>query len=291
MADYLISFGSNLGDGGQLLAEVLDACRRDPDIGDLRASHPYSTRPVGAADRQPNYVNAAFRLSTSLDPPSLLLRLRNLERRLGRIRSERWGPRRVDLDLLLHDRESFRATTDGGELVIPHPRMTFRRFVLQPAADVAADMYHPLARMTIGELLSHLDSQPNAIAIVGDRRAVSDLLDRLTDYLAASHSAPASGLEFSFHRRSAIDRRELPAQGNQFALIDVIDRQHWDDVRHQIKLLVYWRADAESAQPPLVPVAIGEFAGPRLELESQREGDAARELAAAMAAMLPQSLL
>ena len=82
---------------------------------------------------------------------------------MGRQRRERWGPREIDIDILLYDQEVL-ATA---ELIVPHPRMAVRRFVLEPASEVAADMLHPLIGWTVAELLQRLTTPPHYVAIAG----------------------------------------------------------------------------------------------------------------------------
>jgi len=102
-------------------------------------------------------------LETSLPPDVLLTRLQEIESRLGRTRGERWGPRTLDLDLLLFDE----LVLDTPQLKLPHPRMHFRRFVLQPAVEIAADMRHPLTGWTVQRLWEHLSAAIPYLAIAG----------------------------------------------------------------------------------------------------------------------------
>jgi 2-amino-4-hydroxy-6-hydroxymethyldihydropteridine diphosphokinase len=112
----------------------------------------YQTSPVGITD-QPPFYNAVLRLHTALLPHELLERLLRIESDVfGRIRSTRWGARRIDLDLLLHGK----AMLCDDRLTVPHPRMTERKFVLQPLSDIAPDLVHPLTGKTIAELLGSL---------------------------------------------------------------------------------------------------------------------------------------
>ena len=101
-------------------------------------------------------MNAAALLETDLPPAALLAALQDIERRLGRIRAERWGPRTIDLDLLLYDQLEL----ETPELILPHPRMSFRRFVLGPAAEIAAEMAHPVCGNTIGGLVTAALGRP-----------------------------------------------------------------------------------------------------------------------------------
>jgi deoxyadenosine/deoxycytidine kinase len=103
------------------------------------------------------------RLETALPPDAVVALLLAIERKLGRHRQERWGARQVDLDLLLYDQR----IVESEAVTVPHPRMAFRRFVLEPAAQIAGEMRHPRLGWTLGELLAHLDSSPYYVAIAG----------------------------------------------------------------------------------------------------------------------------
>jgi 2-amino-4-hydroxy-6-hydroxymethyldihydropteridine diphosphokinase len=127
--DAVIGLGSNLGDRRAALARAAGEIRA---LGQLTAaSSLYETAPVGPP--QPMFLNAAVALSTSLDPPGLLAALLAIERRLGRVRRERWGPRSIDLDILWIADVVF----DSAELKVPHPELRARAFALCPLLDVA----------------------------------------------------------------------------------------------------------------------------------------------------------
>ena len=159
----LLGLGSNLGDRGRLLDEALVRLQRPPEISVAQRSRYHETRPVGGPPAQPAYLNAVAVLDTSLSPQALLFELQTTENGLGRQREELWGPRTIDLDLLLYDE----VLLAEPELIIPHPRMGWRRFVLEPAAEVAAEMRHPGIGWTIAQLLMHLNSTPWYMAIAG----------------------------------------------------------------------------------------------------------------------------
>jgi 2-amino-4-hydroxy-6-hydroxymethyldihydropteridine diphosphokinase len=159
----LIGLGSNLGDREGLLHEALIGLQRHGNIEVLRWSRYYETLPVGGPPGQAAYLNAAAVLRTSLSPRALLAELQGVEIGLGRQRNVRWGARTVDLDLLLYEN----LTVADPDLVIPHPRMAWRRFVLEPAAEVAPEMLHPGTGWSVGRLLEHLNQTPWYLALAG----------------------------------------------------------------------------------------------------------------------------
>ncbi|TVX95823.1 2-amino-4-hydroxy-6-hydroxymethyldihydropteridine diphosphokinase [Cohnella terricola] len=131
MQEAYIALGVNLGDRESSLKEAIRRLRADGDLEVDRISAVYETAPVGYTD-QPAFLNMTARLKTELEPLALLRRLLAIEQEMGRVRTIRWGPRTIDLDLLVYgDR-----TMDTQELTLPHPRMGERAFVLVPLRDV-----------------------------------------------------------------------------------------------------------------------------------------------------------
>jgi 2-amino-4-hydroxy-6-hydroxymethyldihydropteridine diphosphokinase len=156
MGDCLIGLGSNLGDRQANLARAIEILCATPRIENVEVSRFLPTSPVGGPPGQGDFLNAAARLTTGLAPLALLDALLDIESQLGRLREVRWGPRTIDLDLLLYNDE----VIDTPRLIVPHPRMAERAFVLVPACEIAADMRHPVLGLTIRELLEQLPAQP-----------------------------------------------------------------------------------------------------------------------------------
>ena len=151
--DVLLAFGSNLGDRRRTLKSAWSELETMPDIEAVVISRFYETKPVGGPPKQSDYLNAAGLIRTDLPPMELLKRLQEIERRYGRVRTERWGSRTLDIDLLLYGS----AVIETPELTVPHPEMLRRCFVLEPASEIAAEIVHPTAGITIVEALEKLN--------------------------------------------------------------------------------------------------------------------------------------
>jgi 2-amino-4-hydroxy-6-hydroxymethyldihydropteridine diphosphokinase len=146
-----VALGSNLGDRAAHLAAAVASLAALPGTRLLGVSATFETAPVGPAGQQ-NYFNAAAALHTTLPPLGLLDHLLAIEQLRGRVRRERWGPRTLDLDLLIHgDR-----VLNDPRLTLPHPRMLARAFVLAPLADLAPSLV--LAGHSVADHLARLDS-------------------------------------------------------------------------------------------------------------------------------------
>lgn len=156
-----IGLGANLGDPVAALRAAFDALARLPATHLLAASRLYRTPAWGRID-QPDYVNAAALLDTALDPQRLLVALLDIERRAGRVRDgHRWGPRTLDLDLLLYgDR-----VIDLPGLCVPHPHLHERAFALVPLAEIAADAPFP-GHGSVGDALRAVD--PAGVEAIAD---------------------------------------------------------------------------------------------------------------------------
>ena len=145
-----IALGSNLGDRAVWLQKAQEKLFGTPTVQLVAASAVYETEPVGKID-QPAFLNQVLEVRTTLAPDDLLSRLLQVERELGRVRNERWGPRNIDLDLLAFG--NCQANTN--RLVLPHPELHRRRFVLQPWAEIAPEFSVPGLSATVDELLEN----------------------------------------------------------------------------------------------------------------------------------------
>lgn len=147
-----IGLGANIGEPRRQLAEALARLSATEEVEVVKASSFYLNPPLGPPD-QPWYVNTVAQLRTRLTPEDLLRVLHRIERDLGRVRREHWGPRLIDLDLLLYNGEII----SGPDLWLPHPEMHRRSFVLAPLAEIAPQAWHPVLEKTAVELLEELD--------------------------------------------------------------------------------------------------------------------------------------
>ena len=147
-----LALGTNLGNRLDNLRAAFGAL--PPEVSVLAESHVYETPPWGYED-QPAFLNMVVKAETSLKPGALLKYLKQLEVQLGREGNFRWGPRLIDLDILFYDD----LIIDTPPLVIPHPRLHERAFVLVPLADVAPDVIHPVLERSVREILTGIDTQ------------------------------------------------------------------------------------------------------------------------------------
>jgi 2-amino-4-hydroxy-6-hydroxymethyldihydropteridine diphosphokinase len=153
MAEALIALGGNIGDVRTTLEQAIACLCRDEAVGLSARSSDYRTPPWGITD-QPAFINAAIAVTTSLSPHALLTRALDCERRLGldRARKQHWGPRIIDIDILAYDDVSL---TDP-DLVLPHPHLWERAFVLVPLAEIAPERL--IAGVRVKDALARVDA-------------------------------------------------------------------------------------------------------------------------------------
>lgn len=177
MSTALIALGGNVGDVVDTMDAALDTLDTLSTVSVGKVSRVFETMPVGASSGD-GYLNAAAALEASLSPGALLSELQQIEQSLGRAAGERWTSRPIDLDLLLMDERII----DTRRLTLPHPHLWYRRFVLDPLVEIAADVVHPVWEVTIRRLRDNLLRRPLPATIAGgcaeDRLAVGSILRR-----------------------------------------------------------------------------------------------------------------
>ena len=153
MPEALVALGGNLGDPRATLDRAVGMFCDGQDVRLLARSSDYRTPPWGV-EQQPAFINLCLRVETALSPHALLARAQSVERALGRdrAREQRWGPRTVDIDLLAYDD----VTLNEPDLVLPHPRLFERAFVLMPLAEIVAD--RRIAGVRVQDALARLDT-------------------------------------------------------------------------------------------------------------------------------------
>lgn len=156
MARVFIGLGSNIGDRIEYCRTALSEISRFGQI--VKVSSVYETEPVGKED-QPDFINCAAEVETSLSPDELLIRLKSIEDKLGRTREDEWGPRTIDLDILFYDD----LVIDTDELQIPHLSVHVRRFVLRPLCEIEPGLVHPGFNTSVSDLLSNLKDKKKVV--------------------------------------------------------------------------------------------------------------------------------
>lgn len=160
MKTAYIGIGSNLGDPLKNCEVATEKIGRIPHSRVISCSPLYKTEPVGVKG-QHWYINGAVSLSTGLSALDLIKNLLVIERDMGRVRKERWEPRIIDLDILLFGEDII----NENDLVIPHPLMHERRFVISPMVDLVPDLIHPILGRTMKELLSAISDNSQVLRL------------------------------------------------------------------------------------------------------------------------------
>jgi 2-amino-4-hydroxy-6-hydroxymethyldihydropteridine diphosphokinase len=178
----LIALGSNLGDRLEHLRAAVAAIDALDHVDITAVSALYETAPVGGPDQQGPYLNAALAATTTRSAAGLLAALHLIEADRARVRRIRWGPRTLDLDLLVHGSH----ISNDDDLYVPHPRQHERRFVLVPVCDVTPDMIHPVLGRPMSDLLADLPVVDGDLAVVAQQwhRHDDEVDSRLHDDIA-----------------------------------------------------------------------------------------------------------
>lgn len=161
-APLIVALGTSLDDRHGLLKQAVRALAAEAQIRVLGCSHIYDTKPQGGVAKH-RFLNAAVRLETTLAPEPLLDTLQRVETSLGRTRNQRWEDRTMDLDLVLWGG----LLIETPRLVVPHPELHRRRFVLAPAVDLAPQARHPGLGHTLQQLLRALPTRPGDCVRLG----------------------------------------------------------------------------------------------------------------------------
>ncbi|MFQ5965730.1 MAG: 2-amino-4-hydroxy-6-hydroxymethyldihydropteridine diphosphokinase [Candidatus Scalinduaceae bacterium] len=151
MAKVYVGLGSNLGNREKNLVSAITKINACKGIHVVNKSGFYKTKPIGGP-AQPDYVNCVLELDTDITPQKLLEKCKRIESELGRTRGVRWGPRVIDIDILLYGSK----VVNDHNLKIPHENMHTRIFVLEPLYEISPDLKHPILKKTIFELMKEL---------------------------------------------------------------------------------------------------------------------------------------
>ena len=176
--EAIIALGGNVGDVAATLSRSIERLHSHPQVEVLQTSRTYKTSPVGKDSGGP-FLNSAIRVQTSLDPEPLLDELQRIEFEEGRERTFRWSPRPIDLDIICFGDQ----VIETDRLQIPHPGLFYRRFVLDPVVEIAADWIHPQFKVSLNELRNRLLKYPLIVGIPSDEELRKNLRELFDPYL------------------------------------------------------------------------------------------------------------
>ncbi len=278
MATCLLALGSNLGDREATLRSALEALHATSGIRTVSASSWHRSQPViGVPNEQQAFLNGAVLVHTTQKPLALLESLQKIENTHGRARfsgragfseQKRWPPRTLDIDLLLYENQILKSP----QLTIPHPRMSFRRFVLEPAVEIAPERVHPSLGWTLRQLLTHLDEGADRVALLAKQEPDRNRWAEEIRKLAGPQSAITSGSE-----------KTIP---QEMAQLWPAEQTTW--------ITMPGSPGSRQGQSPKLSILLNsedpELAGrgPTLQLDSDSPEEIRREIAAAVEAVWPK---
>lgn len=240
-----IAFGGNVGDPGEAFARGLDRIEQLSKSRVRKVSRLYRTVPMGDHAGAP-FLNGAAELETEFDPHMFLAMLHEVEKSLGRTRELHWGPRPIDLDLIFYEDR----IVESPDLILPHPACWHRRFVLDPLAEIAGAVVHPVKQLTVAELRDRLRPRPLRVSVTGGE---------------------------SVTRERTI--ATLAAEFNEIAMYE------WNPSDAEPAIL-FWLGDSERAHPPFASLPLV----PRLNVAEAGRRDGSEEPLNSMRYVLQSAL-
>lgn len=224
MTKAYISFGGNLGDPASAYREIARALVTTPGVSQIRASKLITTTPVGGPANQPPFCNGCYEIETTKSASETLDICQILELQFGRERKVFWDARTVDLDIVLFGMQVIQ--TD--RLVVPHPRLAYRRFVLAPLVELAPHVTHPVIGAPAQALLTSIDLRPLVVGVVGGDVTCVDRLRRAgEDVLPGVQLLSVSGSRWTPVRASpdgpVLAARLRPSEDVGFSWIVMMD--------------------------------------------------------------------
>lgn len=288
----LIAIGCNQGDCGENIRSAVEKIDSLPGSSVLKISSMWKTSPVG--DVQGQFLNGALLLETELQPDVLMNHLLQIEQAGGRDRQRDPGNRPIDLDILLFGQHILNTEL----LVVPHPRMSFRRFVLEPAAEIAPEMSHPILKTTLAQLLDRLRKERNIIAVLLDENDSKKLTAEKARSVEASQLpgnlnwlAPQSSSELlSGIRKHFGENRDV---GPEWLVVVVDQPELLSGLRGAIKLLMFVNHQPADRSVPAESDHIRDagllngYSGPAWYVESQSISDLLTHVTTAIDSMSP----
>ncbi len=314
MPDCLLGIGSNLGDRRATMDWAVAQLAALPQVQLTAVSRWHETGPIGGPAEQGPFLNGAITVETTLAPRALLSRLHEIEKNAGRWRKLRWEARTLDLDLLLYGQTE--CDDPCIPLTLPHPRLAMRRFVLEPAAEIAPGMVDPITGQTMAQLQKHLNTAPGYIAVTGpravDRTALARALaETLEGRLVLGRAPSVAGdeaqslweLEASLHQQAtlldrgkwletaSVRRSGGPPAVSDFWVGELASLAHQIlSPQRRVEFAAQWQAALPGIVVPLLLVAIDaervpHGVGPTLRCQSATWDGITEEVRAAVAGM------